>query len=356
MHTKFPIAPKAALLILTTIFLVSVVHAASREAVFVSLNGKDGTRIQSGLIFDSAGNLYGTTGIGGAGDSGTVFELTPNGQGGWTEHVLHSFVHNFHGGENPDAGVIMDAAGNLYGTTYAGGYDDAGTVFELSPVSGGGWTETILYQFSGTDDGETPTGNLIFDAAGNLYSTTVLGGINGVGTVFELSPNGNGGWTEQVLYSFVNNGKDGYEPYAGVTFDAAGNLYGTTFTGGIYYYGAVFELKRTSGGAWEEGVLHSFNNNGTDGYYAYTGVVLDAAGNVYGTTLQGGAYNYGIVFGLQRTKEGGWAEAVLHSFNDNGTDGYSPYANLIFDALGNLYGTTEYGGIYKNGTVFELRP
>ena len=358
----------------------------STERVLYSFdaNGVDGYDPWAGLIFDAAGNLYGTTAEGGTygscyGGCGTVFELTPTAGGGWAEQVLYSFG-NGTDGAFPAAGLIFDAAGNLYGTTLGGGDYGYGTVFELTPTVGGGWTEQVLYSFNlnGTD-GVWPAANLIFDRSGNLYSTTWGGGeyeyncdngVPGCGTVFELSPTAGGGWTEQVLWNF-GNGTDGTNPEAGLIFDAAGNLYGTTVNGGTYDNcsyggcGTVFELTPTAGGGWTEQVLHNFGN-GTDGAYVYGGLIFDAAGNLYGTASGGGTYTSclggcGMVFELTSTGGGGWTETVLYSFG-NGTDASAPTASLIFDRSGNLYGTTEWGGTYDNcippygcGTVFELK-
>src|ERR1019366_934096 len=210
----------------------------------------------------------------------------------------------------------------------------------------------VLYSFihNGTDGG-FPQAGLIFDAAGNLYGTTSEGGTSsscsgGCGTVFELTPTAGGGWTEKVLHNFNSNGTDGANPYAGLIFDAAGNLYGTTTVGGTYYYGTVFELTPTAGGGWTEKVLHSFNYNGTDGNNPQASLTIDAAGNLYGTTSGGGTYgNYkGTVFELTPAAGGDWTETVLHNFV--GPDGAAPLAGLIFDAAGNLYGTTSGGGTY----------
>lgn len=251
---------------------------------------------------------------------------TPTAGGGWTERVLHNFGNGVDGA-SPWAGLIIDATGNLYGTTHDGGTYGVGTVFELTPTGGGGWTEKVLHSFNFTDGGG-PYGGLVMDAAGNLYGTTYAGGSGGWGTVFELTPTGGGGWTEKVLFSF---GDIGGGPYAGLIFDSAGNLYGTTIGGGTYGYGRVFELTPTGGGGWTEKVLHSFGIiNATDGAGPYAGLIFDSAGNLYGTTYSGpvinGAY-VGTVFELQPTG-GGWRETVLYSFS-NGTDGSSPYGGLV---------------------------
>ena len=327
-------------------------------------DGKDGIYPYASLISDAAGNLYGTTAGGGAYDYGTVFQLEPGPNGTWTEIVLHSF--DFKHGAYPYASLIFDAAGNLYGTTIDGGDHtqclDAGcgTVFELSPKAAGGWTEKVLHTFGCCKDGFRPYAGVIFDAAGNLYGSTVYGGAYGVGAVFELSPRTGGTWTEKVLHSFNNNNKDGFYPSAGVILDAAGNIYGATAAGGDsgkscggYGCGTVFELSPEAGGSWTEKNLHSFNSDGKDGYHSAASLMFDADGNLYGAALYGGAYNAGTVFELTPKAGASWKEEVLHNFGSAG-DGAEPQASLIFDAAGNLYGAASYGGAYMAGTVFEL--
>jgi uncharacterized repeat protein (TIGR03803 family) len=242
-----------------TLFATST-WAASHESVLHAFKprGTDGANPSAGLIFDAAGNLYSTTGLGGTYNVGTVFELTPNGSGGWTEKVLHNFNNNGTDGASPNA-VIFDAAGNLYGTTNQGGDYGAGTVFELTPNGSGGWTEKKLHNFGNGTDGASPNA-VIFDAAGNLYGTTEQGGVYNAGTVFEMTPNGSGGWTEKKLYSFGINGTDGTYPYVGLIFDTAGNLYGTTNQGGDYGAGTAFEMTPNGSGGWTEKKLHNFGN------------------------------------------------------------------------------------------------
>jgi uncharacterized repeat protein (TIGR03803 family) len=343
-------------------------------------NGTDGYQTYSGLIFDAAGNLYGTTLEGGTNKNcydenigcGTVFELSPNGSGGWTQTILHDFGSGTDG-RNPDASLIFDAAGNLYGTTLGGGAGECngganscGTVFELVASAGGGWTEKVLYSFGGNStDGYGPSGSLIFDAAGNLYGTTGTGGVYGFGTVFELSPTEGGAWTEKVLHSFTGTG--GSSPLANLIFDTAGNLYGTTRMGGRHNAGTVFELVPTrASGGWTIKTLHDFGGGVTEGDQPFAGVIFDAAGNLYGTTQAGGTGTCGFpgcgtVFELTPTTGGSWTSTILHSFDNNGTDGYGPLAGLAFDGKGDLYGTTFVGGTGACkpegcGTVFELEP
>jgi uncharacterized repeat protein (TIGR03803 family) len=363
--------------VLTVVFgcltVVTPLFADSKEQVLYSFNdnGTDGYNPDAGLIFDAVGNLYGTTPIGGANADGVIFELTPGINGTWTETVLYPFcsVSGCTDGQYPIAGLILDAAGNLYGTTVNGGTHDRGTVFQLSPGANGTWTETVLYSFNNNHkDGRDPEAGLIFDASGNLYGTTLLGGAYGYGTVFQLTPGGNGTWTETLLHSFQNNTRDGIYPYAGLIFDPAGNLYGTANGGGEHGEGAVLQLVPGTNGKWKERILHSFN--GKDGLEPYSGLIFDVAGNLYGTTHSGGAsgtgcggYGCGTVFELTPGANGKWTEKVLHSFNDNGKDGYGPYAGLTFDAAGDLYGTAYYGGAYGSqcggsgcGIVFQLTP
>jgi uncharacterized repeat protein (TIGR03803 family) len=343
--------------------------AAGQEILHsFSGNHTDGSYPYGGLVSDALGNLYGTTAHGGAYHLGTVFELEHSAGGSWTETLLYSFGTHSADGAEPYASLIFDASGNLYGTTTAGGGpSNQGTVFELTPVSSGGWTESVLYIFGGTSmDGIEPNGSVIFDASGNLYGTTASGGNpGGFGTVFELSPTGGGNWTETVLYYFGATSTDAIRPYASLIFDASGNLYGTTSAGGPYTNdrgisgGTVFELSPTGGGLWSETILHGFGDN-TDGLAPYSTLIFDAFGNLYGTTLQGGTQNGGTAFELTPSAGGSWTETILLSFGNNHTSGIYPRAGLVFDAHGNLYGTTGNGGggnVHQySGVVFELKP
>ena len=353
----------------------------------------------AGLVRDGSGNLYGTLSIGGPNcwshespyECGAVFELTPNGDGTWTQNILHYFVGT--DGSQPGSGLIFDASGALYGTTPWGGSGKCsansnagcGTVFKLAPNSDGSWTETVLHSFTGGRDGAYPTASLIFDPAGNLYGTTNYGGVAicpqylgwgvepGCGTVFKLTPNSGGTWTETVLHRFTGH-QDGGWPLASLILDAAGTLYGTASVGGTaskichdYWNdkpgcGLVFSLALGSGGKWVEHVIHDFYGGGQS---PAASLIFDAAGNLYGTTSNGGGggcYGFygnkmgcGIVFQLAPQAGGPWKKQLLYSFT-GGSDGANPNGSLVFDAAGNLYGATGGGGAYGYGTVFEITP
>jgi uncharacterized repeat protein (TIGR03803 family) len=320
------------------------------------------TETYSCLIFDSAGNLYTNVELAGANHAGETIKLTPAATGEWTATVLHTFNNNGTDGADPDGCLTFDSSGNLYGATFSGGAYGWGTVFELTPTTSAPWTETILHSFNNVaSEGGFPNGGLIFDSAGNLYGTARGDTLTSYGCVFEFSPSGSG-WTETVLHTFSNNGTDGTYPEAGLILDSAGDLYGTTEDGGAYSSatnaggGTVFEL---SAGTWTETLLHSFNNNGSDGAGPAAALVTDSKGNLYGTTEGGGLYSWGTVFELTPVSGGGWNYWLLHSFSFTAYDGASPFAGVILDASGNLYGTAQYGGNSTNnydGIVFEISP
>jgi len=235
---------RATLAVFTVALFVTSTWAATHWSEQVRHNlgsGTDGVYSFAGLVLDADGNLYGATETGGTYGRGTVFQLTPKAGDGRTETVLYSFQPNGTDGNYPLASLIFDAAGNLYGTTQRGGAYGFGTVFELTPTAGGGWTEKVLHHFGYSTDGSAPFSGLIFDGVGNLYGTTFYGGTYGSGTAFELTPTAGGDWTEQVLHSFGNSA-DGSKPNAGLIIDAASSLYGTTVFGGTYSAGTVFEL------------------------------------------------------------------------------------------------------------------
>ncbi|MFZ1009905.1 MAG: choice-of-anchor tandem repeat GloVer-containing protein, partial [Candidatus Sulfotelmatobacter sp.] len=338
------------LLVFTSSLALATYASAQTEAVLHNFadNGTDGYQTYSPLVFDASGNLYGTTLDGGThtncyGENigcGTVFELSPAVGGGWTENILYNFGGTSTDGTNPSGALIFDATGNLYGITEGGGTgvcdqgeNSCGTVFELKPKAGGGWEEKILHNFGSTStEGYYPFAGLISDAAGNLYGTTADGGTYGFGTVFELIHAADGSWAEKVLHSFNDTDDGGATPLASLIFDPSGNLYGTTTGGGSFHAGGIFELKRGHGGSWTTKVLHFFNDG--DGRTPYASLILDAAGNLYGTTQIGGPNHGGTVFELTQTASGKWGETVLHGFDNKNGDGYEPMAGVIFDSNG----------------------
>jgi uncharacterized repeat protein (TIGR03803 family) len=340
------------LALLSTLLLVANRPAkAQNETVLYTFGapvstGNGLTGPVSSLVFDRAGNLYGTT----VGDDrlgyGTVFELSRNGSGGWNETVLHTFTGGADGAY-PASSLIFDSVGNLYGTASGGGAHGYGVVFKLSRV-GSRWTETVLHSFAGAPDGATPTAGVTMGAAGNLYGSTPNGGTgDGTGTVFELSPS-SGGWTEQVIYNLdINVQSCGYfVATSGLTMDAAGDLFGAACS-------IVFELSPNGVGTWIPTVLHTFTGFPEDGNAANGTPVLDSAGNLYGTTYYGGENYQGTVYKLSLGKEG-WQEEILHAFGA-GRDCDNPWAGVVLDAAGNIYGTAAFGGAFSGpGCVFEL--
>jgi uncharacterized repeat protein (TIGR03803 family) len=320
---------------------IPCVQAQTFSVVHNFTGGSDGGGPLSGFVIDGAGNLYGTTNAGGASNYGVVFKMNSSG----VEAVLHSF-NGGTDGANPEGRLIRDKAGNLYGTTTAGGAFGAGTVFGVTSAG----KEVVLHSFNGAAGGADPEAGLAMDASGNLYGTTTGGGTNGNGTVFKLvRPTAGGKWTEKVLYSF-GTGTDGTIPVAGVTLDSAGNVYGTTSAGGTYGYGTVFELT-PSGTGWAENILHNFQD-GDDGAVPYAGLIYNK-GNFYGAATEGGSGGGGTVFELTPSS-GNWTFTVLYSQAGWGISG--SFRNLIMTAAGDLYGTTHCDGVNNAGTVYELTP
>jgi uncharacterized repeat protein (TIGR03803 family) len=311
-------------------------------------DGADGQGPLGNLIFDAAGNLYGTTDWGG--DWGNVYKLTPSSGGSWTETVLYTFT-GFADGSNPQAGVVMDAAGNLYGTTLFGGDNQVGCVYKVSPNSDGTWTETNLFSFDGVQYKSGSSAELVLDATGNLYGTT-NGGTRSLGMVFELSPNSDGTWTESVIHNFVPPG--GEVVLTPLWMDSAGNLYGTTDTDSAPNgAGTVFELSRNSDGSWTYRYIYEFSGKPDDGSIPDSGLTPDSSGNLYGTTYQGGAFNAGTVYRLRPGSDGKWTETVIYSFTGR-ADGGTPDSGAI-PVQGHLYGATESGGS-GGGVVYDITP
>lgn len=332
--------------------------------ILYRFSGSDGAHPHRFPVLDNAGNLYGATSDGGANNEGTVFQLTPTPTGFWTEKVLYNF-QLAKSGFGPSAGVILDSAGNLYGTTFYGGVLSHGTVYELVRNSNGTWIHKVLHSFTDGADGGYPLGGLVRDSAGNLYGTTIGGGSARYGTIFELSPGSSGTWTFHVLHSFCSrsNCSDGYpgSGFTSVIVDSHGNLYGVTSHGGHTPCdyptnegcGTAFKLTHTTTGAWSYQLLHRFCSlpKCVDGAVPEGGLILDQGGNVYGTTVAGGDRNRGTVFKLSHVPGSTWTEDVLYSFCSapDCSDGTDPIGSLVLDTAGNLLGTTQ-------SVVFEIIP
>jgi hypothetical protein len=327
----------------------------------------------SGLVVDSAGNLYGTYDSGGDytncfNGCGQVYELVRNSDGSYTQTVIYNFAGGTDG--STPGGLVIDSAGNLYGATGSGGSDcnviGCGVVYKLSPSSSIGWTETVLYRFSDAARGLYP-GGLVLDGNGNIFGATASGGEgtgcggSGCGVAFKIAPTSRGNWKESVLYRFAG-GAAGFNPVGPLTLDQKGHIYGVLQAGGNTSAacgpngcGLVFELVNTSHG-WKEAAIHTFH--GDDGAQPLGGLALDAAGNLYGSTQSGGHLNFGLAFKLSPAR-GAWKGTLLHNFT-GGTDGDYPTSGLVFDKAGNLYGTTAYSNSVDCndycGQVFELSP
>jgi len=376
-----------------TLSFCASAHSAPKYKVLHAFGkANDGAGLWCSLLIDAAHNLYGTTSGGGPHNGGTAFKLMPHSGGNWAEILVHSFPSFPADGGGPNGGLILDPTGHLYGTTLQGGPQHDGTIFELSDGGNGweetmvhaggswasvtrdgvgdlfgttetsvfelvqgshGWNKTVLHRFTGGRDGGGAFAAVILDAAGNLYGTTEGGGAHNGGTVYEVE-HAVRGWHEKVLHSFEVNYKDGHTPGVGaLVLDASGNLYGTTAGGGCCG-GVVFRLKPQTDGRWKETILYEFQG-GANGFEAGAGVVMDKAGNLYGTTIAGGSgCGCGVVYKLSPGARGKWTYTVLHTFS--GGDGAQPDANLILDDKGNLYGTTATGGAYGGGVVFEIIP
>jgi uncharacterized repeat protein (TIGR03803 family) len=354
---KSMVCTVASVALVMAVFAAQPAQAQTYKVLYRFKGHSDGA-FPNAVIRDANGNLYGTTFEGGIGCGasgprppkgscgyGTVFKLNKTGK----LTVLYSFSGGTDGAV-PLGGLIRDADGNLYGTTVGGGdpfCGGCGTVFKLSRTG----KETVLHSFKGGVDGRGPLAGLMQDAEGNLYGTTLYGGsgpcsvegVSGCGTVFKVDASGK----ETVLYSFVG-GTDGANPYGGVVQDVRGSLYGTTFFGDASNYGTVFKLSQQGHGQWKETVLHRFIG-GADGEYPYAGVIQDGKGHIYGTTFDGGR-GYGTVFKLGTAGK----KTVIYSFPGPGPHGSRPFAGVVDDGKGNLYGTTNRRGGEGHGTVFKL--
>jgi len=395
--------------------LAGTAHAQTYHVIYSFSGGQDGASPFTGLTIDPSGRLYGTAFGGGTSHFGTAFELKRSGSG-WTLDPLYNFAGG-DDGEGPMSRVVRGPDGALYGTTSAGGGGacnthngdlGCGTIYKLTPPPMApasvivNWSSDVIYRFSGSD-GAYPQGDLTFDTAGTIYGTTINGGSAGWGSIYSLAPD-NGGWTQTLLYQPQGDG-DGQYAWGGVVFDRSGNLYGVFSSNGPSAYGAIYKLA-PSGAGWTESTVHAFTFRGNDGaspeggliadasgnlygstVHSATGggtifelvpsggnwsfdfllglsggidlgpydkLVMDSAGNLYGTTFGDGLYGLGSVFKLTHSS-GGWSYTSLHDFA-GGTDGANPMCSLVFDSAGNLYGTASGGGAHGKGIIFQVAP
>ena len=332
--------------------LATVAWAAGAPQVIYSFAGdNDGEYTDTDLVIDSAGNLYGTSVQGGDFGGGTVFQLSPSGSG-WTHTVLYSFTGGADGGE-PYKGVTLDSEGNLYGTAVTGGggfcEGGCGVAYKLTHV-GGTWTQSVIHTFTGGNDGSGPGAGLTLDKHGNVYGMTPTGGADGLGVIFRLQLQASGVWKIKVLHTFTG-GDDGATGSAGRLLLRKGTFYGAATVGGGYGQGTVFSLKHIPG-QWQFKTLYSFQGQ-PDAGFPYGGLNFDQAGNLYGTTYYDGANNFGSVYQLSPQPDGSWSERVLYSFQ-GGRDGMGSISNLVLRKNGALYGTTSEGGS-GYGTIFKVR-
>jgi uncharacterized repeat protein (TIGR03803 family) len=337
--------------IFAVVFALALTTWASTEKVVWNFaDGGDGSEPWSNyFITDGKGNLYGATGFGGTYNSGVVFMLSAAG-----ETILYEFKGQSNGdGASPHGRLAFDGNGNIFGTTQSGGTNGTGTVYEISPVRGGGWTETVIYNFSaGGLDGADPSAGMTIAPDGTMFSTTPDGGAYGAGVIFGMQKTANG-WKQEVIHS-INYPSDGGFPYEGLTRDAAGNLYGAAPSGGVGGNGVIYRLSFTKG-AWVDTVLYSFTGQNGDGSGLYwIDLIGDKSGNIYGATSFGGTNGTGTVWELVKGSNG-YTEKILYEFGAAGSgDGNSPYGGLAMDSKGNLYGTTLNGGSSNQGAVYAI--
>lgn len=330
--------------------------AGDTQLIYSFAGDEDGEYTDTDLVIDGAGNLYGTSVQGGDFNSGTVFRLSPA-SSGWIHTVLYSFKGGADGGE-PYKGVTLGANGDIYGTAGVGGLyvgpcvdTGCGVVFKLARP-GGIWTQTVIHSFTGGNDGYGPGAGVTVDVHGNIYGMTPTGGANGFGVVYQLKPGPNGAWTEKVIHTFTG-GADGLGGSAGrLLLDAAGNLYGLCTVGGAHGAGTVFQLTPAQTGEWNLTTLYAFKGEPGSGF-PYGALVPDGKGNFYGTTYYAGANDLGTIYRLS-IRNGVWIQTGIYSFKD-GRDGSAPISTLVAAANGNLYGTTSEGGAACScGTIFEI--
>ena len=407
MSTKARLQALRCVLILCSGLIATGAFASDSITTLYSFaSASDGQYPTGTLVFDSVGNLYGTTLNGGSRGNGTIFELSPGAGGSWTEKVIYSFSGG-NDGANPYAGLIIDQSGNLFGTAMNGGHESCsggcGTVFRLHPTSSG-WQFTVLHQFKGYD-GAHPDQQLALDTNDYLYGATRSGGAKnlgviyqlfrlsdfyefdvlhdftggadgaypatpvitvgsffygvaagggelGRGTMFQLLSTSSGPWIFQLLYTFTGTG--GSAPESALNYGTYGGFFGLSSGGGEFGFGSLYQISSLLGRHWNEGAVYSFTG-GADGAGPTGPLAVRINGEFYATTVPG-TDNYGAVVQFSPNSEAGWTETTLVTFDGSGNGGKSPQGGVVLDSLGNLYGVTQYGGQYQNGTVYEIRP
>ncbi len=352
---RFSVAMRRTVMILPLVAAMFVNHVgASNTKVVYSFGGGDGEYFDTELVMDRSGNLYGTSVEGGNFQAGNVFQLTPT-RNGWTLTVLYSFTGGSDGGQ-PYKGVTLDSHGDLYGATVTGGTGGCeggcGVVYKLTHAHGT-WTHSVIYSFTGGSDGAGPGSPVVFDKQGNLFGTTPIGGASGVGTIYEIRPRKDGTWKLAIVHTFTG-GNDGAGGSAGrLLLDNKGSIYGVATSGGAHGSGTAYQLSPVQGGKWKLRTLYAFKGQ-PDAGFPYGGLVFDSAGNLYGTTYYDGKNDIGAIYEVSQVG-GKWKETVLHSFA-GGSDGKESLSTIVSDAAGNLYGTTIEGGAFgcDCGTIFKL--
>jgi uncharacterized repeat protein (TIGR03803 family) len=333
-------------LALSFLLLFTTLAYAGERVLYSFQGGTDGFRPDGPLVLDPAGNLYGTTVYGGADGWGTVFELSPNGQGGWSETILYSFTGGADG-QQPATALTLDSHGNLFGTTPGPGSCSpyCGSAFELSP-GGSGWTFILLHAFRGEKDGGEVAGGLTMDSAGDLYGTTLSGGSKGYGTVFRLTNSGSG-WKLKTLHAFGYNA-DGAGPKGTLVLASNTMIYGITGWGGLENAGVFYSLSLNGKGKWKEKMLYSFK--GVRNQPQMTGLTADKKGRPYGVIDTGNRH----VFRFARNQNGKWTKKDIYTFRGGGNG--SPSGNVLIDQAGNVYGLASGGGGKSEGSLYKLTP
>jgi uncharacterized repeat protein (TIGR03803 family) len=331
-------------------------HNWIHTVLYSFTGGTDGGEPYKGVTLDPQGNIYGTAVTGGTGacegGCGVAYKLTNSG-GTWTQHVIH-FFSGGNDGSGPGAGLTIDDQGNLFGMAPTGGAYGLGLIYRLHPEASGSWTFKVVHAFTGGADGATGSAGRLLLQAGHIYGVATAGGANGKGVAFELTPSGTSGWSFRTIYAFMGQPDAGF-PYGGLLLDASGNLYGTTYYDGANNLGCVYQLSPAAMGRWTERVLYSFRG-GADGQNSISNLVADAAGNLYGTTSEGGAgCSCGIIFKLARGVNGTWTESVVHRFH-GAPDAAFIYNGMVGDSAGNFYGASVHGGTDDEGAIYKFTP